>query len=95
MAQVSRFRAEVVLANDVVGVESRGQAWAVLLSPGELEARALIVATGVSYQRLEVERIDTFSGREIYFGANASEADQCAGEDVYIAAPPNRPGRQP
>ncbi|MBG6218389.1 thioredoxin reductase (NADPH) [Arthrobacter sp. CAN_A6] len=93
MAQVSRFGAEVVLANDVVGFESRGQARAVLFGSGELEARALIIATGVSYRRLEAEGIDAFSGRGIYYGANASEADQCAGEDVYIVGAANSAGQ--
>ena len=93
MAQVSRFGAEVVLANDVVGFESRGQARAVLLGSGELEARALIIATGVSYRRLEAEGIDTFNGRGIYYGANASEADQCAGDDVYIVGAANSAGQ--
>jgi thioredoxin reductase (NADPH) len=93
MAQVSRFGAEVVLANDVVGFESRGQARAVLLGSGELEARAVIIATGVSYRRLEAEGIDAFSGRGIYYGANASEASQCAGEDVYIVGAANSAGQ--
>ncbi|MBM7781216.1 FAD-dependent oxidoreductase [Arthrobacter tumbae] len=93
MAQVTRFGAEVVLANDVVGFESRGQVRAVLFGSGELEARALIIATGVSYRRLEAVGIDTFSGRGIYYGANASEASQCEGEDVYIVGAANSAGQ--
>ena len=54
IAQVSRFGAEMVLARDVVGFESRGPVRAVLFEDsGEIESRALIVATGVSYRRLE------------------------------------------
>ena len=54
IAQASRFGAEMVLARDVVGLETRGPVRAVLLdASGEIEARALIVATGVSYRRLE------------------------------------------
>lgn len=93
MAQVSRFGAEVVLANDVVGFESRGQVRAVLFGSGELEARALIIATGVSYRRLEADGVGTFTGRGIYYGANASEASQCAGEDVYIVGAANSAGQ--
>jgi thioredoxin reductase (NADPH) len=49
IAQVSRFGAEMVLARDVTGFQSRGPVRAVLLGgSGEIEARALIVATGVS-----------------------------------------------
>ncbi len=54
VAQVSRFGAEVVLARDVVGSQTRGPVHTVRFDGvGEVEARALIVATGVSYRRLD------------------------------------------
>ncbi|GAB3533563.1 FAD-dependent oxidoreductase [Arthrobacter tecti] len=93
MAQVSRFGAEVVLANDVVGFESRGQVRAVLFGSKDIEARALIIATGVSYRRLEAEGMEALSGRGVYYGANASEASQCEGEDVYVVGAANSAGQ--
>src|SRR6266700_2602669 len=54
IAQVSRFGAEMVLARDVAGLETRGPVRAVLFDgSGEIEARALIVASGVCYRRLQ------------------------------------------
>ena len=54
MDQVRRFEAEVVLAREVVGFEARGPVRAVRFADGtEIEARALLVASGVSYRRLE------------------------------------------
>ncbi|GAA2173919.1 hypothetical protein GCM10009784_10140 [Arthrobacter parietis] len=93
MAQVSRFGAEVVLANDVVGFESRGQVRAVLFGSRDIEARALIIATGVSYRRLEAEGLETLSGRGVYYGANASEAGQCEGDDVNVVGAANSAGQ--
>ncbi|WP_299169126.1 FAD-dependent oxidoreductase [uncultured Arthrobacter sp.] len=93
MAQVSRFGAEVVLANDVVGFESRGQVRAVLFGSRDIEARALIIATGVSYRRLEAKGVETLSGRGVYYGANASEASQCEGDDVYVVGAANSAGQ--
>ncbi|NJC24000.1 thioredoxin reductase (NADPH) [Arthrobacter pigmenti] len=93
MAQVSRFGAEVVLANDVVGFESRGQVRAVLFGSKDIEARALIIATGVSYRRLEAEGMEALSGRGVYYGANASEASQCEGDDVYVVGAANSAGQ--
>jgi thioredoxin reductase (NADPH) len=90
IAQASRFGAEMVLARDVVGFESRGPVRAVLFDgSGEIEARALIVATGVSYRRLEAPGLGELTGRGVYYGANASEASQCQGEDVYIVGAAN------
>lgn len=93
MAQVSRFGAEVVLANDVEGFESRGQVRAVEFGARDIEARALIIATGVSYRRLEAEGVEALSGRGVYYGADASEASQCQGDDVYVVGAANSAGQ--
>ncbi|MDN5894709.1 MAG: FAD-dependent oxidoreductase, partial [Nocardioides sp.] len=81
VAQVSRFGAEMVLARDVVGFESRGPVRAVQLEgAGEIEARAVLVATGVSYRRLEAPGLDELGLHGARYGATASEAGECAGE---------------
>lgn len=64
VAQVVRFGADMVLARAVVGFEQRGPVHAVLFEGGaEIEARALVVATGVSYRLLEAEGLEEFTGR--------------------------------
>ena len=53
VAQSARFGAEMVLARDVAGFESRGPVRVVRFEGGgEVEARPLLIATGVSYRRL-------------------------------------------
>src|SRR5512132_1277081 len=85
-AQASRFGAEMVLARDVVGFETRGPVRAVRFAgSGEIEARARIVATGVSYRRLEAAGLGELTGRGVYYGVNAGEASQCQGDEVYVA----------
>lgn len=94
VAQVSRFGAEVVLAQAVVGFETRGPVHAIHLDGSDdIEARAVIVATGVSYRRLEAAGIDDLTGRGVYYGATASEAIQCQGEDVYVVGAANSAGQ--
>ncbi|WP_406052964.1 FAD-dependent oxidoreductase [Kribbella sp. NBC_00889] len=94
VAQASRFGAEMVLARSVIGVESRGPVHAVLLEgSGEIEARALIVATGVSYRSLDVDGLANFTGRGVFYGATASEATQCRDEEVYIVGAANSAGQ--
>jgi thioredoxin reductase (NADPH) len=94
IGQVSRFGAEMVLAREVVGFETRGPVRTVLFAgSGEIEARALIVATGVSYRRLDAAGLDELTGRGVYYGANASEANQCQGEDVYVVGAANSAGQ--
>jgi thioredoxin reductase (NADPH) len=94
IAQASRFGAEMVLARDVVGFEQRGPVRAVLFGgSGEIEARAVVVATGVSYRRLDATGLDELTNRGVYYGVNASEASQCQGEDVYIVGAANSAGQ--
>jgi thioredoxin reductase (NADPH) len=94
LAQVSRFGAEMVLARDVVGFETRGPVRAVLLSgAGEIEARAVVAATGVSYRRLAAPGLDELTGRGVYYGANAAEAAQCQDEEVYVVGAANSAGQ--
>ncbi|MGI8720942.1 MAG: FAD-dependent oxidoreductase [Geodermatophilaceae bacterium] len=94
IAQVTRFGAEMVLARDVVGFQTRGPVHAVLFDgSGEVEARAVIVATGVSYRRLEAAGLDDLTGRGVYYGANASDASQCQGDEVYVVGAANSAGQ--
>jgi thioredoxin reductase (NADPH) len=94
VAQAARFGAEMVLARDVTGFETRGPVRAVRLDDaGELEARALLVATGVSYRRLEAPGLGGLTGRGVYYGASASEAIQCQGDDVYVVGAANSAGQ--
>ena len=94
LAQVSRFGAELVLAREVVGLEQRGPVRAVLLEGGgEVEARSVVVSTGVSYRRLAAEGVEALTGKGIYYGATAGEAAQTAGDEVYVVGGANSAGQ--
>ena len=93
VAQVSRFGVEMVLARDVVGIETRGPVHAVILDDGEIESRAVIVATGVSYRKLDSPGVADLTGRGVYYGATASEATQVAGDVVHVVGAANSAGQ--
>jgi thioredoxin reductase (NADPH) len=78
----------------VVSFQKRGPVRAVCFgSAGELEARTLLVATGVSYRRLEAPGLTELTGRGIYYGASASDAAQCADDDVVVVGAANSAGQ--
>jgi thioredoxin reductase (NADPH) len=94
VAQASRFGAEMVLARGVAGFEERGPVRAVLLEGGgEIEARALLITTGVSYRRLEAAGMAALGSRGVNYGATAGEAQQCHGEEVYVVGAANSAGQ--
>ncbi|HEX3325445.1 MAG TPA: FAD-dependent oxidoreductase [Actinomycetota bacterium] len=94
VAQARRFGAEMILARDVVGFEVREPVRAVRFADGaELEARAMVVATGVSYRMAEAPGLTELTGRGVYYGSTPNEARLCEGEDVYIVGAANSAGQ--
>jgi thioredoxin reductase (NADPH) len=84
----------MVLARDVVALEARGPVRAVRLDAAEdIEARSVVLATGVSYRRLAAPGIDQLAGRGVQYGSNAGQAANCAGEEVYIVGAANSAGQ--
>jgi thioredoxin reductase (NADPH) len=92
--QAQRLGAEMVLARSVEGIDQRGSIHAVRFDDGsEIEARAVVVATGVAYRLLDAEGLGDFAGRGVFYGASASEARSTEGDDVYIVGAANSAGQ--
>ncbi len=93
-AQASRFGAEMLLARDVVGIETRGPVRAVRFAGSDdIEARAVLISSGVSYRRLQGPGLEELAGRGVFYGSSAAEAAQCQGDDVYIVGAANSAGQ--
>ena len=95
VAQASRFGAETVLARDVVGFEARGPVRAVLLEGGgEIEARAVLIATGVSYRRLDAPGLEALGARGVYYGARRAKPCSARGRTSTSSERRTRPARR-
>jgi thioredoxin reductase (NADPH) len=93
-AQASRFGAEMLLARDVVGIETRGPVRAVRFAGSDdIEARAVLISSGVSYRRLQGPGLEELAGRGVFYGSSAGEAAQCQGDDVYVVGAANSAGQ--
>jgi thioredoxin reductase (NADPH) len=58
-----------------------------------LRARAIILACGVSWRRLEVAGFDRLVGKGIFYGAARSEAPNVHGLDIHIVGAGNSAGQ--
>ncbi|HKA69366.1 MAG TPA: FAD-dependent oxidoreductase [Actinomycetes bacterium] len=92
--QAMKFDAEVLSTRNVVGLSVHGGARVVGFDDGtELSAHAVIVATGVSYRPLLAPGVAELTGRGVYYGSAATEAQACADTDVYIVGGANSAGQ--
>jgi thioredoxin reductase (NADPH) len=92
--QARRLGAEMVLARSVEALEPRGCIHAIRFDDGsEIEARAVIVATGVSYRLLAADGLGELTGKGVFYGASANDARATTGDDVYIVGAANSAGQ--
>jgi thioredoxin reductase (NADPH) len=93
-AQAKRFGAEVLLARRLARITSNGPGYMADLSDGTaVRSRAMLVASGVDWRRLEVPGIDELLGSGVYYGAGPSEALTCSGCRVAIVGGGNSAGQ--
>ena len=77
--------AEMLSPLEAVDIRIKDKYKTVVLSDGsEVNTLSVIIATGVSYRRLEKKGINDFTGAGIYYGSANTEAKACEGKDVYI-----------
>lgn len=92
--QALKFGAELLTARKVTSLEPRGQARVVgFKDGGEIAAHAVILATGVTYRRLDAPGLDEFVGRGVFYGAALTEAPSCQDTEVYIVGAANSAGQ--
>ncbi|HYB16240.1 MAG TPA: FAD-dependent oxidoreductase [Streptosporangiaceae bacterium] len=92
--QATKFGAEVLTTRDVVRLEVRGAARRVTFADGtSIDAHTVILATGVSYRRLDAPGLEELTGRGVYYGSALTEAAACLGQDVYIVGGANSAGQ--
>ncbi len=60
---------------------------------GEVTARAVVLATGVSYRRLGVPDLEALTGAGVYYGANVSEAQGLSGLHAVVVGGGNSAGQ--
>jgi CheY-like chemotaxis protein len=58
-----------------------------------VRARAVLVATGVSYDRLEIDGLDALVGKGVFYGPATMEAPALAGQDVFLVGAGNSAGQ--
>ncbi|MGO9833335.1 MAG: FAD-dependent oxidoreductase [Polyangiaceae bacterium] len=93
--QAQKFGAEIAIARTAAHlVCDERHGFLVNLSNGStVRARAIIIASGVTYRKLALPDLARFEGLGVYYGATALEGELCRGDDVVIVGGANSAGQ--
>jgi len=88
------FGARFVLARRVTALTPAGEGYRLELDDGTaVDARIVVVATGVSWRRLAVPGLDDLLGAGVFYGAALSDPVAVAGARVFIVGAGNSAGQ--
>jgi thioredoxin reductase (NADPH) len=91
--QANLFGAEFVYA-PATGLHATGADRVVTLADGsQAAARAVLVATGAAYRRLQAPGIEKLVGAGVFYGAAVSEAPAMTGRQVFVVGAGNSAGQ--
>jgi thioredoxin reductase (NADPH) len=94
LLQAKRFGTEILVTRTVASIETRADGHVIALDGGEtICARAVVIATGVSWRKLESEGAAGLIGRGVYYGAARTEALGTRGKDVFLIGGGNSAGQ--
>ena len=85
LSQTTRFGTEILTPKEVRSICVRDGYKITEMTDGTIvHSKAIIIATGVAYAKLEIDDIEKFTGAGIYYGSAAVEAHACRNEAIYI-----------
>jgi thioredoxin reductase (NADPH) len=94
VAQAARFGVEILTPQSAASVRTKGNYRLVQLADGsEVACFVILIATGVSYHRLNAPGEERLTGSGVYYGTVITEAITCTGKDVYILGGGNSAGQ--
>jgi len=92
--QAEKFGAHFSIPSQAMELRFEDNLSVLHLANGEqVRAKALIIASGADYRRLDVEGRERFDGAGVYYAATPMEAQMCGGETVVVVGGGNSAGQ--
>jgi thioredoxin reductase (NADPH) len=94
LKQAIRFGAEIAMTRCIEKLSKLNGRYSLELDGGQpVTARAVLLATGVEWRRLQVDGADRLLGRGVLYGAARAEANNVNGKKVFIVGGGNSAGQ--
>jgi thioredoxin reductase (NADPH) len=96
--QAQKFGTDMAIPEEAVSLDEGGadggSHHVLRLAGGQaVRARAVVIATGAEYRRLDVENIAAYEGTHVHYWASPIEARLCAKEEVALVGAGNSAGQ--
>jgi thioredoxin reductase (NADPH) len=92
--QAQKFGARIAGPARAASLERIDKGYCLRLADGRsVLGRAVVLATGVEYRRLELENLEHFEGRGVFYGATPMEAQLATGAEVAVVGAGNSAGQ--
>lgn len=92
--QAWTFGVETSVLREVVDLRAEDQQHRLIFADGtQLLTRAVVLAMGASYRRLEVPALEALVGAGVYYGGGVTEAQALAGKTVFVVGAGNSAGQ--
>ena len=93
LVQAEKFGAELAVARTALRLGCERPYRVELGAGAVVQARAVVIATGVQYRKPDLPNLPRFEGLGVYYGATEVEARFCRGEDVIVVGGGNSAGQ--
>jgi thioredoxin reductase (NADPH) len=92
--QAEKFGATIVVARGAVRLACDEVAIRIEIAGGEsVRARAVVIATGAEYRKLDVPGLERYEGVGVYYAATYVEAQRCSADEVIVVGGGNSAGQ--
>jgi len=92
--QALKFGVHMAIPDEASALARDPEAFSIALADGETaRARAVLVACGARYRRLDVPNLAEFEGSSVHYWASPLEAHLCAGQEVALVGGGNSAGQ--
>jgi thioredoxin reductase (NADPH) len=94
--QAQKFGAEMAIPDEVGRLDMQtevGRFRLTLANAEQVRSRAVIVASGARYRRLDLENLASFEGASVHYWASPLEAQLCGGQEVALVGAGNSAGQ--
>ena len=93
-AQVQKFGAKVLVANNVTKLNCERRPYELTVDCGQtIRARTVVIASGAQYNKPKIDNLKNFEGQGVYYGATFIEAQLCGKEDAIVVGGGNSAGQ--